>query len=437
MALSATFLGATGDDFFEYWVTTVSGGVGENGRSVAIDSTGSIYVGGSTSSLDAGGSGWLLIKYSSAGTIQWQRTLGGADYESLENIAIDASDNVYICGWASTSSTSQYASLLVKYDSAGNLQWQKFLDGDFADYANDLAIDSLGNIYTAGSVSGSKVSLSKYNSSGVVQWQKSLDGGNTDNAISIKIDSADMIYLHGETRSGGTGGQSLLFVKYNSAGVLQWQNALGSTGYDYGAAIALDSADNVYATSRNDFFSASTILLAKINSAGALQWQRNLDGPNSYVYDEGVEIAIDSNNNVYQLAKTQSEGPGSASILLAKHNSSGAIQWQRTLGTSSSDQPYSIAVDSNDNLILCGYILTSNGKAQLLLAKLPSDGSLTGTYLINGVNIVYAESFLNESAGSNTLSALSLVSSDGTLVSSDAALTASSASIKQYFKGVG
>ena len=50
---------------------------GEVGESVAVDSSDNIYVCGSTSSVGAGSNDLLLVKYNSSGTVQWRRTLGG------------------------------------------------------------------------------------------------------------------------------------------------------------------------------------------------------------------------------------------------------------------------------------------------------------------------------------------------------------------------
>ena len=41
-------------------------------------------------------------------------------------------------------------------------------------------------------------------------------------------------------------------------------------------------------------------------------------------------------------------------LLIAKYNSSGTYQWQRTLGGTSDDEGHGIAIDSSDNVYVTG-----------------------------------------------------------------------------------
>ena len=74
-------------------------------------------------------------------------------------------------------------------------------------------------------------------------------------------------------------------------------------------------------------------------------------------------------------------GAGSYDFLITKWNSSGTLQYQRTLGTSGSDELHSIAVDSSGSLYLAGLTDSAGqGGYECLTVKLPDDGSSTGTY---------------------------------------------------------
>ena len=106
----------------------------EQGNSVAVSSSGGIFVTGSTwGSLDgntnSGQTDMFLVKYDSSGLKQWTRQLGSSSGNADEGngVAIDSSGNVFIVG-------TTYGSLdggtfsgsadmfLVKYDSSGSLQ---------------------------------------------------------------------------------------------------------------------------------------------------------------------------------------------------------------------------------------------------------------------------------------------------------------------------
>ena len=81
------------------------------------------------------------------------------------------------------------------------------------------------------------------------------------------------------------------------------------------------------------------------------------------------------------VGRTDSDGAGSADVLIAKYNSAGALQWGRTLGATGGEIGNAVAIDSADNIIVVGWTSSDGaGGDDVLIAKLPPDGSGTGTY---------------------------------------------------------
>ena len=69
------------------------------------------------------GAGAILLKLNSSGAEQWQRTLDGASTQIAYDVDVDSSDNVYIGGYTTISGYGYF--LLAKYNSSGTLQWNK------------------------------------------------------------------------------------------------------------------------------------------------------------------------------------------------------------------------------------------------------------------------------------------------------------------------
>jgi uncharacterized delta-60 repeat protein len=411
-----------------YWLATLGGTSSDFGRSVAVDSSGNVYAFG-----DAGTDS-LLAKYDPAGTTQWQQALGSADSNS---VAIDSSDNIYTVGWTSSAGEGSRDFLVARYNSSGTIQWQRVLGGTGFDLGSAVAVDSSGNVYAFGyttsqGAGGSDFLIAKYNSSGTIQWQRTLGGSNSESGYGVAVDSSDNVYVFGETQSAGAGGLDFLLAKYNSSGTIQWQRILGGSGREDGHAVAIDSSDNVYVLgyTGSTGAGASNCLLAKYNSSGTIQWQRVLGGSGN---DKGFAVAFDSSDNVYLSGSTDSTGAGDDDFLLAKYNSSGTIQWQRTLGGLGRDEVYAVAVDSSDNLYVLGYTgSTGAGGTDFLIAKLPNDGSLTGTYSLDGVDVIYAASSLTAATSTLTAATSSLTSASSSLTSAISTLTAASASLTSH-----
>ena len=365
----------------------------------------------------------------------WLASLGGATDEKGRSVAIDASDNSYSFGDATSAGAGGPENFLAKRDSAGTIQWQRTLGGTGSDFARSVKVDSSGNVYVVGwtdsiGAGSSDFLLAKYNSSGTIQWQRILGGATFDRGHSVAIDSSDNLYVVGFTDSSGAGDFDFLLAKYNSSGTIQWQRTLGGTGDDRGNSVAIDSSDNVYVLGQNTSTGAGNddFLLAKYNSSGTIQWQKIL-GAND---DRGQSVAIDSSDNVYVVGKTDSYPD--LNFLIAKYNSSGTIQWQRVLGGSNVEIGNSVAIDSSDTLYVLGYTeSTGAGGDDFLMAKLPNDGSLTGTYVLDGVDMVYAASSLTAATSTLTAATSSLTDSSSSLTAATSTLTDASASLTSHF----
>ncbi len=160
----STYLGGSGG--------TVS--APETGNGIAVDSTGSAYIAGATSSANFptlnplqaslnGSEDAFVVKLSAVGSAPVYSTyLGGSSMDVANAIAIDDAGNAYIAGYtASTdfplanaiqsSNAGVYDAFVLELNSAGNtLEMGTYLGGSGADSANDIALDSSGNLYVAG-----------------------------------------------------------------------------------------------------------------------------------------------------------------------------------------------------------------------------------------------------------------------------------------------
>jgi len=91
-----------------------------------------------------------LAKYNSSGTLVWQRELDGGSSDQGQAIAIDSADNVYVGGQAETGSSGFADFLIAKYNSSGTIQWQRYLGSSNSENVQGLTIDSADNVYAIG-----------------------------------------------------------------------------------------------------------------------------------------------------------------------------------------------------------------------------------------------------------------------------------------------
>ena len=89
----------------------------------------------------------------------------------------------------------------------------------------------------------------------VTSWSvtKQFGTSSPDHAYGISTDIGGNVYVTGHTNGsldGNTnaGSSDLFVVKYDSGGIKQWTQQLGSAEEDFGIGITLDSSGDVYAT---------------------------------------------------------------------------------------------------------------------------------------------------------------------------------------------
>ncbi len=200
------------------WVQTAAEFASDRGLALALDPLGNVYVTGHFENTIAFGSSILtrvgkddafIVKYNSAGVVQWARSGGSSDLDEGRGIAVDKLGNAYVTGYFSknaqfgsttlTNFTGENSDMFIaKYDSAGAFQWARGIGGNDPEVGNAVAVDAAGNCYVAGKfVLGV---LAKYNTSGTLQWVQSyeqLQPFASASAFGVGLDELGNCYITG------------------------------------------------------------------------------------------------------------------------------------------------------------------------------------------------------------------------------------------------
>jgi hypothetical protein len=200
---------------------------------------------------------------------------------------------------------------LKKYNPAGVLQWEKDFDAAVDEYVNpgDIAIDSSDNIYVSGThykASDDDFLLLKYNTAGDLQWSETFDlNGDDQGWPFMTLDIAGNIYLAGESYSSSTRDDYLL-VKYSPEGTLMWQQTYNGpkNQWDGIAAITVGSDLSVYVTGVSDYryvmnrIEDGVCRTQKYSRNGDLVWSIDHAGPRGDM-EYPASIAVSDNGQVY------------------------------------------------------------------------------------------------------------------------------------------
>jgi len=317
----------------EQWTTLIGTVTSDEGRAVAVNSTGEIYVTGSTAGNLGGESNQglndaFLAKLDISGNLQWVKLIGTVADDDARGLAIDSNDNIYISGGSGASLDGQaYAGgeadmLLAKYDGAGNRIWLKLVGGTFSDFIRDVTIDSNDNIYICGwfSTTGAKIYLARYDTSGNLLWSILLGGTPGNNFCqSVATDSSGDIYLGGSSFANldgitNQGGRDIVVAKYSSSGTKLWTKMLGTTAEERSFGISLSPTNILYATGRTsgdlnniNNLGFDDIFVSRFDGNGNLL-SVNLYG--TIESDQANDIDISSTGSVYITGKSKGDLDG-------------------------------------------------------------------------------------------------------------------------------
>jgi hypothetical protein len=351
MMATTAFAGVT-----EEWVAEYNGtgNSGDSAEDIIIDSSGNVYVTGNSVG-NGTGNDYATVAYDPSGNELWAARYNGpgnAD-DIVRAIATDSAGNVYVTGSSYGSGTdNDYAT--VAYDSSGNQLWVARYNGpgNSYDVAIAIATDSAGNVYVTGwsytPWTAFDYATVAYDSSGNQLWAARYHNYHDDFPAAIATDSAGNVYVTGMSQAATP---DIATVAYDSSGNQLWAaryNGPGN-GYDRATAIATDSAGNVYVTGWS--WSATIIDYATVayDSSGNQLWVASYNGPENY-HDYANAIATDDAGNVYVSGESQHD------YATVAYDSSGNELWvARYNGTRNSfDKAYAIATDSAGNVYVTG-----------------------------------------------------------------------------------
>lgn len=315
-----------------------------------------------------------VVKLNTTGAVEWQKSLGGSDYDKAYSVQQTTDGGYIVVGMTFSNNfdvTGHYGSSdcwVVKLSGTGIIEWQKALGGSGPDEGFSIQQTSDGGYILSGytfSTNGVVTTapggwIVKLNNTGTIQWQKGI--GTYMNCIQQTTDGG---YIAAGSSTGPLGGTDYHIVKLNNSGTVQWQKYYGGTSSD-AAYYIQQTSDGGYIVAGETNSSNTDVTqnngsydywILKLNSLGALQWQKALGG-SSFDYGKSVQQTTDggfivcgqinSNNGLI------TDNHGNADYWVVKLNNLGTVLWQKTLGGTGTDWGQSIQQTSDGGYIVAG-----------------------------------------------------------------------------------
>jgi ribosomal protein S11 len=357
------------------WAKSAGGANDDVGQSITTDNNGNVYVTGyfysptitfgtTTLTNSSNADDIFLVKYDANGNVLWAKSEGGTGYEDGKSIATDPNGNVFLTGNFSSSSitfgtttltnfTAPAGEIFVtKYDSSGNVLWAKISgESPLTEKVSSIAVDTNGNAYITGHFNhttvtfgsynltisdstGANLFLVKYDGSGNVLWAKIEGGTRDDIGKSLSTDLNGNVFLTGFFKSPSiifgattlnnvgtsTGSLNIFVVKYDELGNTIWAKGIGDSEAELSHSIITDASGNTYVTGQ---FESSSISF-------------------------GTNTITKTGSTYY------------SDIFVVKYDPNGNDLWAVGVGGSDNETGLGIATNTNQDVFLTGYFFSSS-----------------------------------------------------------------------------
>ena len=374
-------IGSTGSESANDIVTDASGNIyitGEYSGTVDFDpNAGIVNLTSSSSSRDV-----FIAKYDANGNILWAKSMGGANVDIGQELALDASNNLYVAGTysgtvdfdpsASTRTLTVFGGsgdlFVGKYDSNGNYLWAWGLGGNGSETATGIKYNSTNNfVYLTGTFTGTNTSITPNYAGGTFN-----SAGGSDCFIT-RLDASTGTGSLTRGVFGGTGFENTNDLEIDSNGNI-------FIAGDFGSTIDVNifaGVNNLAPTGFTDGF------ILKYNTALTLSYAKQFDHPNNTGSVYSNSLKLDGINNIYiggYLNDVTDFDPDAVTTFtyttpdwydydcfVAKLDPNGNFVWAKKWGgtdfSAMSEEVTSITLDPSGNIYTCGTFGGSTGAA--------------------------------------------------------------------------
>ena len=334
-----------------------------------------------------------IIKFNSAGVLQWVKSLYFVDDNNFKSMAINNNylyvlstgsfyilyDSVYYPVFLNSSSANGF--VLKINMTNGNLEWVKYFYKSVylaSVKCSSLTIDSSDNIYIAGTTTESSIQI----------------GNDSDNITitggSLGIEKSFIVKIDGLASSGWYKWSTWIIPSSSPTKISSMVIDLTGTnlyiyGYSISTTLSINSSNYTIASNANSYAS----FLAKLLTSNAnVVWVNSIDGDSSAGVNGGERnesktLVLNSSNQpiitgytdstyiILNSVPVQYTGTG---IFIIRYNTDGTPNYVKWI-IANNTYSYSIDVDSYDNIYLVGTSATS----PLVIDDVAYNQSYTGT----------------------------------------------------------
>ncbi|MCK5561035.1 MAG: hypothetical protein KAJ51_10595, partial [Thermoplasmata archaeon] len=173
---------------------------------------------------------------------RFQKTFGGAKWDSGNQILITNDGGYIILATTSSFGAGEYDILLIKTDNSGNEEWNKTFGGSSSDIGHSIKQTSDGGYIIVGetesfNVGQRDVYLIKIDSYGKKLWSKTFGDNNFEIGYSVDITFTGGYIITGLKGSVELDDLDIYLIKTDGSGNILWSKTFGGNKQDFGYSV--------------------------------------------------------------------------------------------------------------------------------------------------------------------------------------------------------
>ncbi len=311
------------------WNMTYGGTEYDGGFSVVQTLDGGFAIAGDTYSYGAGDRDAYLIRTDANGVMLWNTTFGGIEDDNVWTMIQTSDGGFAIIGRTDSYGAGSFDIYLVKTDANGSMLWNTTYGGPEYDFGTSLIQTLDGGFVIAGTTESygagdTDVYLIRTDANGVMLWNTTYGGPEYDFGISLVQTLDGGFAIVGYTYSYGAGIDDVYLIKTDADGNMLWNKTYGGTEHDYADSM-VQTSDGGFVISaltytagegNNSVYEGNdAVYLLKTDANGNLLWNMTYGETN---YSIGRFLVQTSDGGFAIVGDIESYGAGDDDVYLVK-----------------------------------------------------------------------------------------------------------------------
>ncbi len=288
----------------------------------------------------------LLVRTDSSGNVLWHKTYGGSENDAASAIAACPDGNFIFVGSTKSYGHGNYDVWVVKVNPSGDTLWTRTFGGTTEEEAQDVAVDASGNIYISARTFNPYAPdfyMLDLAPNASTHWIVSFGTGGWEEGFGVSLLGERAVFA-GYLHVGGGRSHDMCAVCMKADGDTAWTGHYGTYKDEYAYAVTTTPNNNLVMVGEQRLYSGAQkdAVVVKITASGQQLWFKEFAHDKDEIFRD---VMVTSDGYYVLVGFTNSFGHGGRDMYLVKTTPDGEVTSVASRSTSATPRAYSLLVN--------------------------------------------------------------------------------------------